>query len=119
MARYIIFISFVMIAFSSKAQATHEITVAVNQGTDCPVVAGLEESDLFKVFPNPVTSSFTVQSEILDANIKLTDMHGRVVRDGNLKEGELEVDVSALNGGIYILHVQSGQLSDHIKIKIQ
>ncbi|MEQ9405040.1 MAG: T9SS type A sorting domain-containing protein [Cyclobacteriaceae bacterium] len=105
--------------FQAYCQTTHVVAVAINQEEECQIVDGLEESDLFKVFPNPVKSSFTIQSELRGAFIKLVDTQGRVQRSGKLKEGKLEIQVSDLARGIYILYLESPSGYDQIKIKIQ
>lgn len=105
--------------YSINAQTAHEVTVAINQGIECPVVAGLGESDLFSIYPNPVEFSFTIQSAIKEAEIKLIDLNGRNVRTRKMIDGRLEVEVADLPSGIYILHFLHVNGADNIKIKIQ
>lgn len=118
MARYITIILFASIGYSVGAQTTHQVAVAINQGIDCPIT-GLSESDIFSVYPNPVESSFTIQSSIKEAEIKLIDLNGRDVRSRKMIKGELQIEVSDLPKGIYIIHFEHASGSDHIKIKIQ
>lgn len=70
----------------------------------------------FKVYPNPATDYLTVSglSKIDQAKIVLYDMQGRVVLS-ELRHAQLEVsvnlDVSALENGIYFVQVSSGGTS--------
>ena len=104
-------------------QTTHSVLVNVNQGTGCSVLVNtkdpiLQESQLFKVFPNPVQSSLTIQSELLQSRIRLFDAQGREVRSGTLQSKEMIMDVQGLKSGIYVLYFEHKTGSDHIKIKV-
>ncbi|MEO9868900.1 T9SS type A sorting domain-containing protein [Ekhidna sp.] len=118
MAKCVIIVFFASIGFSIKAQTIHRITVAINQGADCPIT-GLSQSDVFAVYPNPAATSFTIQSSIREAEIKLIDLNGRKVRSAKMTDGELKVDVLDLPKGIYIIRFEYQSGSDRIKIRIQ
>ncbi|MEO9484360.1 MAG: T9SS type A sorting domain-containing protein [Ekhidna sp.] len=118
MTRYITIVLCFVIGYHVSAQTTHEVTVAINQGVDCPIT-GLDESDVFSVYPNPIESSFTIKSAIKEAEIKLIDLNGKKVRSRKMTNGELQVEVSDLPKGIYIIHFEHVSGSDRIKIKIQ
>lgn len=108
-----------MMGYSIQAQTIHQVTVAINQGAECTSPLGLEESDVFQVYPNPVELSFTVQSHIQEADISLYDLNGRNVRSKKMLNGKLEMEVTDLPKGIYIIHFLHASGSDNIKIKIQ
>ncbi len=119
MTKYITITMLSLVGYSINAQTTHQVAVAINQGIECPIIAGLEKSDLFSVFPNPVESSFTIQSPYKEAEIKLIDLNGRNVRSKKMLNGTIQIVVSDLPKGIYIIHFLNESGSDHIKIKIQ
>lgn len=117
--KYILFLTTIIIGFTVQAQSTHHIIVPVNQPAECSVVTGLETPNLFKVFPNPVSRAFIVESQLENAQISLVDLQGREVFSDFSASGKIEVDVRRLKRGIYILKVVSGNHSDKIKISIQ
>ena len=72
--------------------------------------------DIFKLYPNPVSELLKFSSSNLrEADLRITDMTGKVVYNNalDLHEG---LDVSHLNNGIYILTVN--QTSNHRFVKI-
>ena len=110
---------FMCCCFQLRAQTTHAISVAINQGEVCPIVAGLEESDLFKIYPNPASNFLNVESTLQQASFKLIDLNGREVRTEDMIGGELRVDLTGLKRGVYILQVSGEDKLDKVKIRIQ
>lgn len=108
-----------MFSYQGFSQTTHAVQVRINQGPECPVVNGLDEADLFTVFPNPATSSFTIEAEVADATIKLIDSQGKAVRSALLRNHKLQVDADGLKPGIYLLYLDYEGGTRHIKISIQ
>lgn len=119
MTRYITILIFTSLCFVVRAQSVHEVTVAINQSDGCPVALGLDESKSFNVHPNPATFSFTIQSAIKEAAIDLIDLNGRKILNKTMTQGILEVDVTNLPSGIYVLHFHYSEGSEKIKIRIQ
>jgi hypothetical protein len=119
MTKYITITLCALLGYTTNAQTTHHLNVAINQGVECPVIAGLDESDLFSAFPNPAEFSFTIHSPIREAEIQLIDLNGRKVRSKKMLTGKIEIEVSDLPKGIYIIHFLHESGSDQIKIKIQ
>lgn len=110
---------FLLILFEGISQTTHKVTVAVNQGDPCAVVNGLDETSLFKIFPNPATKSFVVQTDLKDSEIQLFDLNGKRVRSRRITKGKTEINIEGLPRGIYFLHFQNGFEIEKTKIKIQ
>lgn len=109
-----------LVSTYSFAQTTHSIEVSVNQGIGCPVVAGLEDENHIRVFPNPVnTSSFTIQSDLSAGRVELHDLRGTVIHSGDLVNGELEVEVSGINSGVYIINIIESDRIHKMKIRIK
>lgn len=101
------------------AQTTHNVTVAINQGPGCPIVTGLTDSRMFKIFPNPAEESFKIESQLSHASFILYDNEGRKMLSGELKNGSKDLNVNQLSPGVYHLILKAGTESDKIKIRIQ
>jgi len=77
---------------------------------------------LFKVFPNPADDYITVQFAIIDfsqaTKLTLSDMHGKTIKQIELQNqiGEIRIDVSNLEKGIYILSCGNNLFSKKINI---
>ena len=120
MPKYFATLFICLIASCTFAQTTHSIEVSINQGARCPVVTGLENSHHIAVFPNPVnTSSFTIQSDLSEGRVELHDLRGTIIHRGNLVDGKLEVKVSEINSGIYIINIIETNRIHRLKIQIK
>lgn len=87
-------------------------------GANC--VTGTENidnnlSNVFNIFPNPAHGTFTVASNFEEnVNIEIFDMSGRLVAQQlNLSRGMHQVEISALNTGMYIIkfRTESGKIT--------
>lgn len=119
MMKKILLLSFLAIAFKSYSQTTHQINVAINQGASCPIVKGLEDSPLFKVFPNPATKSFTIQTDLQGTEVQLFDLRGKKIRSLSTWEYQTVVDVEGLPKGLYFLQFQNGVKVEQTKILVK
>ncbi|WP_422361657.1 T9SS type A sorting domain-containing protein [Reichenbachiella sp.] len=118
MKRYIT----ILCLFSAEfcfGQTVHEVTVSIGQGVGCPVVAGIDHSPYFEVFPNPASTALTIQTKMEEAHFRLTDIQGRTVRFSQVQKNRTEIDIHGLPRGIYILHLQNGKTIDAVKVRIQ
>ncbi len=67
------------------------------------------------IYPNPTENNLNVQlPKGFDANeskVSLYDINGRVITDhaSKIKNGIVQLDVSQLTTGIYLLHIKSAQ----------
>jgi photosystem II stability/assembly factor-like uncharacterized protein len=82
------------------------------------------EDLLFTIFPNPAKGKFGVQSlefEVENATIELLDLNGRKLLEKQIPAGvgEIEVDVSNLQSGIYFCRLIAGNKSSTQKLLIQ
>lgn len=119
MTRYITILFFSSLCITVNAQSVHKVTVAINQSDGCPVALALEESKSFNVHPNPASFSFTIQSAIKEAAIDLIDLNGRKILNKTMTHGLLEIDVTNLQSGIYVLYFHHAEGSEKTKIRIQ
>ena len=67
----------------------------------------LAETEDINVYPNPVISSFelTVPDELIGNTASLFDVFGKQVKSFVVNSGKMQVDVSGLTGGVYILNI--------------
>lgn len=73
-----------------------------------------------KVFPNPADQELLVQTEnLLNADVSLTDLTGRLIYRNTLKMNSLKIDTKTLNAGNYILTVRNEYASLNRRILIQ
>ena len=75
-----------------------------------------EEEQLFKIYPNPAKDALTIQTN--DTNktrlIQITDINGKSIIQRKLPAGEnnVQVDISSLTSGIYLIGImQNGNMS--------
>lgn len=64
-----------------------------------------EAANKIKVYPNPVVDYFTVQGVVKGTELTLTDVTGKTVLTQLLQGNNNKVDISALQKGIYIVHL--------------
>lgn len=85
---------------------------------DCSVLS-ISDNDYFapKVYPNPFSNIFHIESENEIMNISLTDMNGRVlVYDDEFLTNTVSIDKTSLPAGIYILQVQTRRGLSYYKL---
>jgi hypothetical protein len=77
----------------------------VNNSTEC---SSLSIQDLaqekINLFPNPVETTFSLSLNE-KSNYILVNINGQIIKEGELKVGENEIDISKFQSGIYILKV--------------
>ena len=58
--------------------------------------------DIFNVYPNPTSNSFTISSEkVINSEFKIIDAQGREVLTGSMNGQEHTIDISKLSNGVY------------------
>jgi len=83
-----------------------------NPGGTCPLDVGFNENtstlSQLKVFPNPSTGVFTVQTpiELDDAQFVLTDLTGKII-DGSIdrKSNQYSINIEDAEPGVYLLTI--------------
>ncbi len=89
---------------------------------NCVLTSNEFESKDVLIFPNPVTIVLHIYntSEIGRAHYQLSDLNGRLVWETNgIFDSGLEIDLSSMASGLYILSVDNGQSRYTRKIIIQ
>ena len=69
------------------------------------------------VFPNPLSTSITIKSNLLTSSYTIYNALGGIVQTGVLTSLQTEVDLSALPNGTYQLTIGEGQLTSFQLIK--
>ena len=70
-------------------------TTAINELTD---------AESIQIYPNPATNYITVFGNIRDANVRIFDVNGRMVKSLKLSENN-EISLSGIQDGIYFINV--------------
>ena len=74
----------------------------------------------FKVYPNPVSTngSFTVEvpSEMVEGQISIIDIEGKVVRQVVAKGNQQSLNVDGLTPGTYVVQINLGEVRMNKKI---
>ncbi len=71
----------------------------------------LDERDGIKIYPNPTLNFITIESQsgLSEAQIALYNLTGRLMYSSTLLSSSIEVDMSSMPPGTYILHVENDQ----------
>lgn len=68
-----------------------------------------------KAYPNPVLDILIVETEKLDLEYRLIDIHGKVHESGTIRTSSFELDFTSYPSGIYFLWVEENQTHKIIK----
>ena len=64
------------------------------------------------VYPNPFSSEITLKADMTDANLVLTDVHGKQLRKVKATGSEVTINLSDLASGVYFIRmIKDGQFS--------
>lgn len=112
---------------SGLAGGTYDVTVTDANGctttTQVIVIStvGIFEwnENSFAVFPNPTNGVFTVKINSADNIIEIMDVTGRKVITKNLTSNLTAFDLSAMENGVYFVHVKNGNGVKTIRVVLQ
>jgi hypothetical protein len=79
-------------------------------------ISQIPDQDII-VFPNPLSTSLTIKSNLLTSSYKIYNILGEIVQTGVLTSLQTEVDLSALPNGTYQLTIGKDQLKSFQIIK--
>lgn len=101
-------------SYSVSLTVGNGVTQATETKTDFIRVGpiGVDENQLDEkvvVFPNPVDDMLQVQSEVPIQLLRITDLSGREVYRTDAKQLNYQVNVSQLNGGVYLLLIDTSE----------
>ncbi len=72
-------------------------------------LTGIENNTLntFKLYPNPVANTVTIETQTASGNYQLHDVTGKLMLSGTVNAAKFNLDVSALSKGVYFLSLQT------------
>ncbi|MBO7346574.1 MAG: T9SS type A sorting domain-containing protein [Bacteroidales bacterium] len=70
-----------------------------------------------KVYPNPVRNTLTIDN-VADANISIYSITGQLVKTIPAANGSIQVDMSAMAAGLYIVKMENGKQTRIEKIQV-
>ncbi len=65
------------------------------------------ETSVISVFPNPASDLVTLNNLTVGTTLQFTDMTGKTVLETSVSTEEMTIDLNALNGGIYFVHIMN------------
>jgi|GEM_PF-6315483 len=72
---------------------------------------------MIKAYPNPTSGLLSLSLEASCDRLTIMDMHGSIVEDRrNLNTGELKLDLSHLDNGVYVIHAVEKDRFEMIKV---
>ncbi len=81
-------------------------------------VSEVATNDRFSIFPNPSNGTFTIEfSNEVNRNLRIYDLHGRVVHQEVLLNNSNQINLSSLRKGIYIIDLDEGKEREKIIIQ--
>jgi hypothetical protein len=73
-------------------------------------IASIQAQKPLKIWPNPADESIRFADYNLSAgSYKILDMEGRIMATGNWYGGEIQIDISYLKAGMYVLECMNGE----------
>ncbi|OFY06906.1 MAG: hypothetical protein A2W93_09840 [Bacteroidetes bacterium GWF2_43_63] len=78
----------------------------------------LSSEILLNAIPNPSNGKFTIESNLRDAEMLVMTMTGEVIYSGHYQDGKIEIDLTGLNMGVYILNLRNESATKSIKLVI-
>jgi hypothetical protein len=74
-----------------------------------------------EIFPNPVSELLTLQitgNIEMDGELTIFDLYGKIVRSETISNSKLEMNISNLPGGLYLLQLRSGEKEWNTKFEV-
>lgn len=102
----------------SKSEIGQENTYVINivQPAVQPAIEDNLVNPSLSIYPNPFTSNITVSSTEAITNVTVYNVHGAKVMNVAANNNDVELDLSTLNSGVYIIRVQSNSTIYNQKI---
>ena len=73
-----------------------------------------------QIFPNPFTSMMSIKAEKALKTVSVYDIYGRLLREQKVSDMEIELDMSGLSNGAYLLKLDYGDSSSvHRIVKVR
>ncbi len=69
-----------------------------------------ENSASSQLFPNPFTSTLSITKEKAMKSVRVYDVNGRLVKEQDVADTHVELDLSGFNAGTYLLQIDYGDI---------
>lgn len=92
-------------ACGSTSEFTQNFTVVL----DIPETETAEHS--LNVYPNPATNLLTIESPVSNATLNIINLLGQEIISKDITERKIELDVSQLNRGIYLVKLYNNNIT--------
>jgi len=89
---------------STYIYKTDEI-ITVNVVDQLPVSISEKENNAIKIYPNPTSSSLTIETGQGKGIYQLQDVSGKIILQGSINAARYTLDISTLAKGIYVLTI--------------
>lgn len=108
----------VTVADSMGCMGTDTIVVTVDP---CLNINNIDNNTAFKVYPNPTSNNINIEfTNVVNADVTLYGVDGRAILNRSNYNGQLlQMDVSSLEQGLYMLVVRENNTIHTTKIMIQ
>jgi hypothetical protein len=67
-----------------------------------------EDITASQIFPNPFTSMVSIKAEKTIMSVSVYDVYGRLVKEQSVADKTVDLDLSNLNDGTYLLQLNFG-----------
>jgi hypothetical protein len=91
--------------------AIDSVTISID-----PCVGILENNLVYNVYPNPIVNSLLIESTQMILNAAILSAEGKIIFEMRPSSGLVQIDLSSLSSGIYLLHfsTDSGLYTERI-----
>jgi lysyl endopeptidase len=74
--------------------------------------AGLEDElqNSIRIFPNPSTGIFSVESGLDAVKYDIYNLSGKLIKSGNFINGTSQINLEAVSNGLYLLNLSVNEL---------
>jgi hypothetical protein len=87
------------------------------EGTCAVAQSVIEMTPSFSLYPNPSNDRVTIAGWDTQADVTITDVSGRIVREERLLNNQLET--ASLTDGVYIISLKQGEQSASMRLIVQ
>ena len=82
-------------------------------------VKEVSNSDMFKIYPNPAESNFTIEfNKATIGSIRIIDLSGKEVFNTNITSINQSIDCSSLKNGLYVVQIDADGILSSQKLNI-
>jgi hypothetical protein len=104
---------------SSPGNCPTSATIAVNV-TTCTLLYDISTSNIyFNIFPNPANTILHIEMQYGKKKVEISDLAGKLVYADESTQPGMQINVTNLSKGVYIITVQQDGLKEHKRLIIE